>query len=296
MKVAYLGLGVIGRGMCGNLLAKGADLTVWNRTASRVEALVSEGARSAASPAEAVRGADVVCVCVSDTPDVEAVVFGKDGALEGMRAGTTLVDFSTISAAATVAFAGRAGEKGVDWLDAPVSGGDVGAREGTLTIMAGGDSDVYQRVLPILWMVGRNIHHMGPVGSGQQTKMVNQVAVAGTLASMGEALVFAREQGMDIDKVLEVIASGAAGSWSLSNYGPRLLRGDYNPGFSINLMLKDLRIVLDAMEGLDSEYTVTRHLAEIYERMVKDGRGDLGNHAAALEMGWKQEPGPEEKG
>ncbi|MCC5877501.1 MAG: NAD(P)-dependent oxidoreductase [Candidatus Sumerlaeia bacterium] len=291
MKVAYLGLGVIGRGMCGNLLARGAELTVWNRTASRAEELVKAGARQGSTPAEAVRGADVVCVCVSDTPDVEAVVFGEGGALEGMEAGAVLIDFSTISAAATEEFSRRAAKKGIDWVDAPVSGGDVGARQGTLTIMAGGDPDVYQRVLPVLQMVGKNIHHMGGVGSGQRTKMANQVAVAGTIASMGEALAFAREQGMDLDKVLEVISSGAAGSWSLSNYGPRLLRGDYNPGFSIDLMLKDLRIVLDAMEGLESEYTVTRYLADIYKRMADEGRGHLGNHAAALEMGWKLDSG-----
>lgn len=289
MKIAYLGLGVIGSGMCSNLIQKGADLTIWNRTSAKVEPFLEKGASRAASPAEAASGSDLVCVCVSDTPDVEAVVFGENGALAGMKEGAVLVDFSTISAAATEDFSRRAADRHVAWVDAPVSGGDVGARQGTLTIMAGGDPVAFERVHPILEMVGKNIHLMGPVGSGQRTKMANQVAVTGTIASMAEALVFAKAQGMDPAKVLEVIASGAAGSWSLSNYGPRLLKGDYNPGFSIKLMFKDLRIVLDAMEDLEGDFTVTNHLAAIYEKMNSEGLGHLGNHAAALEKGWKLE-------
>lgn len=287
MKVTYLGLGVIGSGMCSNLLRKGVELTVWNRTESRAAPFLAEGARWAATPREAAALSPIVCLCVSDTPDVEAVALGEGGAIEGMTDGSILVDFSTISAEATEDFARRAGERGVAWLDAPVSGGDVGARNGTLTIMAGGDGEAFARALPVMEMVGRSITHMGPAGNGQRTKMVNQIAVAATIASMAEALNFAREQGMDVGKVLEVISSGAAGSWSLSNYGPRLLRGDHAPGFSAALMAKDLRIVLKALEGLEGDYTVVRHMAAVYERMVAGGMEDLGNHAAALPLGWK---------
>lgn len=287
MKASYLGLGVIGSGMCGNLLAKGVGLTVWNRTRGKAEPFLEKGAHGASTPAEAGAASPIVCLCVSDTPDVESVVFGADGALAGMREGSLLIDFSTISAEATEEFARRAAGRGIAWVDAPVSGGDVGARNGTLTIMAGGDVGAFGRALPLMEKVGRSITHMGPPGSGQRTKMVNQIAVAATIASMAEALNFAREQGMDVEKVLEVISSGAAGSWSLSNYGPRLLRGDYAPGFSAALMAKDLRLVLSALEGLQADYTVVRHMSAVYERMVAEGMEHLGNHAAALPLGWK---------
>lgn len=290
MKIAYLGLGVIGSGMCSHLVKK-FDLAVWNRTASKMKPFEELGARAASSPADAANGADVVCVCVADTPDVEAVVFGESGAAAGIGEGTLLIDFSTISAQATEEFAARLEkERGARWIDAPVSGGDVGARNGTLTIMAGGAQEDYDRVASILETVGKKIERMGPVGSGQRTKMANQIAVCGTIASMAEALNFAREKGMDLQKVFDVISSGAAGSWSLSNYGPRLLKGDYDPGFAASLMAKDLRIVLEALEGLESDYSTVKRLADVYEAMVAEGQGGLGNHAAALRLGWKKPP------
>jgi 3-hydroxyisobutyrate dehydrogenase len=277
----------MGRGMAANLLRHGARLSVWNRTAARCAPLVESGATLAASPAELARRCDVLCVCVSDTPDVEAVVFGPGGMAEAFRPGQLLIDFSSISADATEEFARRAAAAGVEWIDAPVTGGDVGAREGTLTIMGGGTPAAWQRAVPVLECVGRRLFLMGPSGSGQRTKMANQIAVAGTLASMAEAMAYAQARGMDVARVIEVLGGGAAGSWSMANYGPRLLRGDMRPGFAIRLMAKDMRLVLEsaAADGSD-RYTVARHLAALFEQMLQEGEGERGIHSVATRMGY----------
>lgn len=287
LQPGYAGLGVIGRGMVGNLLNHWPNLPVWNRTASRCEPFAERGAVPVATPAELARRCNVIAVCVSDTPDVEAVVFGKGGLLEGAQPGTIIVDFSTISPERTIDFARRAAERGVRWVDAPVSGGDVGARNGTLTIMAGGEREDFDRVLPMLERVGRKIVHMGPVGSGQKTKLVNQVAVMGTIVSMAESMNFAREMGMDVAAVIDVVGSGAAGSWSLNNYGPRVLKGDFAPGFSIQLMAKDLRLVRENLAGLKADYETVLKLSAICDRLVSEGKGHEGLHAVVKELGWK---------
>jgi 3-hydroxyisobutyrate dehydrogenase len=287
LRVAFLGLGVIGRGMVGNLMKKWPDLTVWNRTPKRAEPFAAAGARVAASAAEAADGAGVVCVCVSDTPDVESVVFGPGGAAEGLRSGSVLIDFSTICPERTRAFAAKLAGQGAEWLDAPVTGGDVGARNGTLTIMVGGREEAFAKALPVLETVGRKVVRMGDCGMGQQTKLVNQVAVMGTLASMGEAMNFAREKGLDVAQVLDVIASGAAGSWSMANYGPRVLAGDFAPGFALALMAKDLRIVRESLKGCEADYAVVERLATLVDRMVAEGHGGDGLHSIVKAMGWR---------
>jgi len=277
--------------MIGNLLEHHSPVRIWNRTIEKAKAFEEKGATVARTPREAATDADIVCVCVSDTPDVEEVVFGEHGALAGMKEGSLLIDFSTISPDKTKELAARAAEKSVAWIDAPVSGGDVGARNGTLTIMAVGSESDFERAKPVFAIVGKNIALMGPVGSGQQTKMVNQIAVIGTLISMSEALNYAREKEMDLEKVLSVIGSGAAGSWSLQNYGPRVLEGDFSPGFSARLMAKDLRLVLETLEGLEADYEATRKIARLFEKMVENGDGGLGNHGIIEYLGW---PGEEE--
>ncbi|MCC6546620.1 NAD(P)-dependent oxidoreductase [Candidatus Sumerlaeota bacterium] len=229
MRIGFLGLGVMGASMAGHLQKKFPNIVVWNRTRERCAALGKAGAETAASPAEVAAMCDVLCVCVSDTPDVEAVVFGKGGVAESIRPGSLLIDFSTISAAGTENFAERLRAKNCAWVDSPMSGGDVGARNAALTLMVGASDADYQRALPVLQAVGNRISHMGAVGTGQKTKLANQIAAIGTLISLGESLNFARESGMDVERVWSVISSGAAGSWSLSNYGPRVLRGDWKP-------------------------------------------------------------------
>lgn len=289
MRIGFLGLGVMGRGMSSNLLKRFGRLTIWNRTASRAEGLVAAGALLADSPAAVARTCNAVCVCVSDTPDVEQVVFGPGGAAEGLQAGSLLIDFSSISDKATERFAAKVEALGAAWVDAPVSGGDVGARNGTLTVMAGGAPEAFDRAMPVFEAVGKKIVHIGPVGSGQRTKMANQIAVCGTLLSMAETLNFAREKGMDVAKVLDVVSSGAAGSWSLANYGPRELKGDFEPGFAVALMAKDLRLVLENLEGLDADYTAVRKLAAVFEGMKQQGEGDRGTHSAIRQLGWPRE-------
>lgn len=286
MRIAFLGLGVMGASMAGHLQKKFPNIVVWNRTASRCDSLRDAGAEVASSPAAAAAKADVICLCVSDTPDVEGVVFGEDGVFSTIRPGSLLVDFSTISAAGTEKFARKLAEKNCSWVDSPMSGGDVGARNAALTLMVGGAEGDFARVLPILQTVGKNITHMGPVSFGQRTKLANQIAAIGTIISMGEALNFARESKMDLEKVLAVISSGAAGSWSLSNYGPRVLRGDWKPGFAAALMSKDMRLVVEALAGLDGDYSLVRRAAELYDKMVVEGQGNLGNHAIIRQLGW----------
>jgi 3-hydroxyisobutyrate dehydrogenase len=288
MRIGFIGLGVMGLPMAGHLLGRFPDLVVWNRTASKANDLVARGARLAATPRELTVLCDVICVCVSDTPDVERVVFGDEGVFQSLTPGKLVIDFSTISATATERFAAKVAEKSASWLDSPMSGGDVGARNAALTLMVGGTEADFSRALPVLEVVGKSITHMGPVGSGQKTKLANQIAVVGTLVSMSEALNFARESGMDPQKVLQVISSGAAGSWSLSNYGPRVLRGDWKPGFAAALMSKDMRLVLEALEGLEADYTLAQRMADVFEEMVAKGEGNLGNHAVVRRLGWKE--------
>ncbi len=287
MKAAFLGLGVMGQSMASHLLEKMGALVVYNRTRSKTDSLVEKGALRAETPADAARQADIICLCVADTPDVEEVVFGENGIYTALQPGSLVIDFSTISAAATEEFAEKAAEKKTGWVDAPISGGDVGARNATLSIMAGGSPDDFQRARPIFEAVGKSIHHMGPTGHGQRTKMANQIACCGTIASMAEALNFAREKGMDTGRVLEAISGGAGGSWSLSNYGPRVLNGDFDPGFSVRLMAKDLRLVAEAMENLTGDYTATQHMRQVFDRLNDEGEGDRGVQASIRKKGWE---------
>ncbi len=243
MEIAWIGTGIMGAPMARRLLAAGHRLRVYNRTAARAQALAGAGAVVASSAAEAARGAEFVFIMVPDTADVEAVAAGIRPVLSP---GQLVVDMSTVAPAAERRIAEELKPLGVEYLDAPVSGGDKGAVEGTLTIMVGASLPGFARVEPLLACLGRRITHMGPVGAGQTTKLANQIAVALTLQAAAEALLLAKSGGLDPARVLDAIGAGAAASWQLSNLGPKIIDRDYRPGFFIKLMRKDLRLVGEA--------------------------------------------------
>ena len=279
-KVGYVGLGIMGGAMAANLLEAGYELVVWNRTASKAAPLAEKGAVVADSPADvAARGAQVIFINVTDTPDVEEVIFGDDGIAGAAKAGTIVVDNSTINPVATQDFARRLGEQGVEFLDAPVSGGDVGARNGTLSIMVGGSDEVFARCLPLFEAMGKSITHLGPAGMGQACKACNQIAVSLNLLGTCEAMALAKRSGLDLKKMIQVLAGGAAGSWQIANLGPKIADGDLDPGFMVDLVLKDLAIVSDTAREHKLPLTGTA-LAEGYFRAIAAaGDGKLGTQA-----------------
>lgn len=277
--IGFIGLGIMGRGMSRNLLNAGFDLTVWNRTASRMDELVAEGAKAAASPSDLASKCDIIITCVSDTPDVEAVISGEGGIIHSLRPDTLVIDMSTISPQATREIAANLREKGTHMLDAPVSGGSEGAAKGTLSIMVGGDARQYERALPLFQAMGKTITHLGDNGAGQTVKLVNQILVVVNALAMSEALLFAQAGGLDLDKALQAVSGGAAGSWMLSNRGPQILARDWRPGFTIDLQQKDLRLVLEAAEQMGIPTLATSLVANLYRSLQAQGLGGEGNHA-----------------
>jgi 3-hydroxyisobutyrate dehydrogenase len=243
--LAFLGLGIMGKPMAGHLIKAGYPVTVYNRTASKAEELAEAGARPAASPAEAARDAAIVISMVTDGPDVESVLLGPQGAARTAAPGTVFIDMSTISPAAARTIGARLAPLRIEFLDAPVSGGDVGARNAALTIMVGGKKEVFERVKPVFETLGKRLTYVGPAGSGQVVKACNQVVGAGNLLAVCEALALAEKNGVDPQTMIHVLAGGASQSWSLVNLGPRIVKGDFSPGFMVRLMQKDLDIVLD---------------------------------------------------
>ncbi len=285
-RVGYIGLGIMGAPMAANLLKAGFEVHVWNRTASKAEPLTDAGAEAAESPAElARRGLDAICLNVTDTPDVEAVLFGDDGLADAAQAGLIVIDHSTISPEATKDFAARLGERGVTLVDAPVSGGDTGAKAGTLSIMVGGPAETFERCRPLFEAVGKSITHVGEVGTGQLCKACNQVAVVNALMGVSEAIALARAGGLDVGKMIEVVSAGAGGSWQMQNLGPKIAAEDFAPGFMIDLVLKDLSIVLENAEqhglSLDGTAVARRYFSEVAD----DGGGKLGTQAMARAVG-----------
>lgn len=278
-KIGFVGLGIMGSGMARNLIEKGHDVTVWNRTASRAEDLAAAGATVAGSPKAVAAGCEITMICVSDTPDVEAVLHGPEGLLAGLSAGDLVIDHSTISPSATIRFAKEAAEAGAAWLDAPVSGGSEGAARGTLSIMVGGDRADFERAEPYFQAFGTTITHVGPVGSGQMVKLVNQILVVGTQLAVSEALLFAEAGGLDLEKTLSAVTGGAAGSWMLANRGPQMIVRDWRPGFTIDLQQKDLRLVLDAADELGAPLPGTSLVFQMYRALQRRGLGGDGNHA-----------------
>lgn len=277
--VGFVGLGIMGHAMARNLLKAGHDVTVWNRTASKADDLVAEGASMASSPASLAASVEIIMVCVSDTPDVEAVVFGPEGLADGIRSGCLIIDHSTIAPSATKDFAARINALGSAWLDAPISGGSEGAANGTLSIMIGGDASEIERAMPYLEAVGSTITHVGPQGAGQLVKAVNQILVVVNQLAVSEALLLAEAGGLDLEATLSAVEGGAAGSWMLSNRGPQMIRRDWRPGFTIDLQQKDLRLVLEAADDLGVPLPGTALIFQLYRALQQRGLGSEGNHA-----------------
>ena len=278
-RVGVVGLGIMGLPMARNLLRAGFPTSVWNRTAARAEPVRAEGATVLRSPKDLASASDIVISMVTDSPDVEAVTFGPEGIAEGAHDGLLAIDMSTISPDVSRDLARRAAERGFRVLDAPVSGGQIGAVEARLTIMVGGDEADVERAMPVFRALGKTIVHMGPHGAGQATKAANQIAVALNNLGVSEALVFAAAQGLDVAKVREVIASGAGGSWATVNYAPKILVGDFAPGFMVDLQQKDLRIALDAAYAKRASLPGTALVHELYTALQRSGEGRDGNHA-----------------
>jgi 3-hydroxyisobutyrate dehydrogenase len=273
MRVGFVGLGTMGAPMARNVLSAGHDVIVHNRTRSREEPLAELGASRASTPAEASSGADVVVTVVSDTPDVEAVLFGESGVASGAAEGTVVVDMSTISADATRGFGERLATTGVRLVDAPVSGGSEGAEKGTLTIMCGGVAQDVDRVRPVLEAMGAKITHVGPLGSGQLTKAVNQVIIAGYFQALAEGMVLAMATGLDTDKVIEAISAGMCRSAVLDMRAANMIEDTYPLGFKLSLHLKDLGIALESARRAGAELPLAAMVQEIEQRLVAT-RGD----------------------
>jgi len=278
-RVGFIGLGIMGGPMAANVLRAGFELTVWNRTPSRAEALLSAGATLADSPAAVARASEVTVSCVTDSPDVEAVALGEHGVIAGAAPGSAYIDCSTISPATARKVAEALRRNDVAMLDAPVSGGDVGAKAGTLAIMVGGDAPFFERCLPVLQAMGKTIVHVGPAGAGQVVKLCNQVAGGLNLLAMAEAIVLAEQAGVAPEKMLEVVSAGAAGSWMLSNLGPRAVRGDFAPGFMVELMQKDLRLVLETAAETTTPLPGTALVTQLLRTLEAQGRGRDGTQA-----------------
>ena len=278
-KVGFIGLGIMGRSMAQNLLKAGFQVTVYNRSKSPVELLVSAGAASAPSPKAVAERSDVVITMVTDSEAVEDVVLGPGGVAEGSHEGLVLVDMSTISPSVTMRVSESLAKRGVHMLDAPVSGGDTGAREGTLTIMVGGDTKTLEACMPVLQALGKKVVHMGGTGSGQLTKLANQILVACNMVGVCECLDFAQKAGLDVGKLIDSLSAGAASSWSLVNLGPKVAKRDFAPGFKIKLLQKDLRYLISSANDLNAPLPATALVHQLYRQLEEKGLGDLGMQA-----------------
>ena len=274
MKVAFIGMGTMGAPMALNLLKAGHEVTVHNRTRDREVPVAKAGATQAKSPAAAAQSAEVVITCVSDTPDVEQVILGESGVIDGAQPGTVVVDMSTISPATTRQIAAALAEKGIAMVDAPVSGGSEGAEQGTLSIMVGGDAEDVAKVHPVLEAMGKTITHIGPIGAGQITKAINQIIVAGTYWSVAEGMALGMKAGLDMEKVVQAVGGGAAGSWGLTNRSGNMIQNEYPLGFRVRLHRKDLVIALEAARELGVTIPMAAFVEQIEGGLMAQGFGD----------------------
>ncbi|NES22387.1 MAG: NAD(P)-dependent oxidoreductase [Symploca sp. SIO3E6] len=276
-QIAFLGLGVMGGSMAANLARSGYSVTAWNRTPHRpgIEVAANAGARIVSSIQEAVETADVVFLCVGDVPDVEEVILGVGGVAESARPGTLVIDTSTIGPNAAQNIGAELKQRQLRFLDAPISGGDIGAKNGTLTIMVGGEPTDFEESKPLLEVLGKTIRLCGAVGSGQAVKLCNQVLCSVHMIALCEAMQLAQQQGIDPNLIIEVCSTGAAGSWALSNLGPKIAESDFQPGFMIKHMLKDLRLVQEALKQSEQQLTGVDMAEELFKivKQLDDGTG-----------------------
>lgn len=286
MQLGFVGMGIMGSPMAQNLLKAGHPVMVWNRTAAKCAAAQAAGATVAATLPELARACDLIFICVADTPDVEAVLFDEGALAEGLAPGKIVVDHSTISPEATEGFAARVRALGAAYLDAPVSGGQLGALNATLTIMAGGEQTVFDQVHPYFQAMGRNIVYCGAQGNGQRVKAVNQVICALNILACSEGMLFAKQMGLDLETVHQVVSSGAAASWMLSNLGPKMIAEDFAPGFMIRLQAKDLNIAAATMQALPADYEGTELSTRLFNDATAAGLGEQGTQGLVNLPGW----------
>ncbi len=278
-RVGFIGLGLMGSGMSMNLLKAGFPLTVWNRTRSKMKPLLDAGAEGAGSPREVAERSDVVIDIVTDSPDVEEVLLGPEGVIHGAKPGTIVIDMSTISPAVTRRIAAELAKKDIRMLDAPVSGGAIGARNRTLSIMVGGDAETFQECLPIFQAMGKTITHVGGHGMGQTVKLCNQILVGLNMLAVAEALMFASKAGVDLEKAYAAVSGGAAGSWQLTNNGARLLKGDLEPGFKVKDYLKDLRLIMETAAEIKMPLVGTSVVHQMFRSLDAEGLREKGTQA-----------------
>lgn len=282
LQTGFIGLGVMGNAMAGHLLTAGYSLGVYTRTEQKAKNLVDAGAQWFSDPASLAKNCDVIFTMVGYPSDVEEIYLGPNGILEHAKPGSLVIDMTTSSPALAQKIYAEAKKRGIDALDAPVSGGDIGAKNATLTIMVGGEETSFQRAKPFLETLGKTIIRQGAAGAGQHTKMANQIAVAGNLVGAVEAITYARSASLDPRTVLLSIANGAASSWQLSNMVPRMLDSNFAPGFYVKHFLKDLRIALESAEQLDIEMPFLSLAKNLFEKLMQEGFSELGTHALYL--------------
>jgi 2-hydroxy-3-oxopropionate reductase len=282
-KIGFIGLGIMGGPMAKNLIEEGYELVLYNRTREKAEELAGDGAEVAGSPKEVAQQSDIIVTMLPDSPQVEEVLAGEDGVFEGVREGSLIVDMSTISPVVTRELAGQAGERGASILDAPVSGGDVGAQQGTLSIMAGGSEEDFARAKPLFEVMGKTVTHVGPVGAGQTAKACNQIIVALNIEAVSEALVLGSKAGVDPAKILDALSGGLAGSAVMEAKREKMLGHDFDPGFRVELHHKDLGIALAAGREYGVSLPVTAILDQMLESLKAKGRGDR-DHSAILTL------------
>lgn len=285
MKIGFIGTGVMGASMVRHLLKVGYDVNVYNRTKSKTDSLIEEGATWSDSPQLLTEQSDVIFSIVGYPTDVEEVYFGDQGIVKGLSEGKVIIDMTTSTPALAQDIASQFAKKGAIALDAPVSGGDLGARNGTLTVMVGGDKPTFETVLPIIQTFAKEVRWFGEAGSGQHTKMANQIMVAGTMTGLTEMLAYAKAAGLEVKDVLKTVGGGAAANWSLDNYGPRIIKDDYSPGFFVKHFVKDLGIALEEAAKLDINLPATNQAYQLYMQLQEGGYGDEGTQSL-IKLWW----------
>lgn len=285
MKIGFIGTGVMGKSMAGHLLNVGYDLSVYTRTKEKAQPLLDAGAKWFDTPAELATNVDVIITIVGYPQDVEQVYLGENGVFETAHEGQIIIDMSTSTPSLAVELYEQAKKRGVASLDAPVSGGDIGARDAKLTIMVGGDEDVFNKCLPIFEKMGTNIVHQGKAGSGQHTKMANQISIAGAIAGACEAIAYAEKSGLDPVKVLQSVTAGSGNTWQLQNMGPRMINGDFAPGFFIKHFVKDMNISQAEAEKMGITLPMLNIVESMYQELMEQGEENAGTQA--LYKRWK---------
>ncbi|PFA62153.1 oxidoreductase [Bacillus sp. AFS015802] len=277
--IGFIGTGVMGKSMAGHILKAGFPMVVYNRTKEKASELIHSGAKWADTPKEVAEASDIVITILGYPSDVEQIYLGEQGILQHLKQGSIAIDMTTSSPALAEAIFKAGREKGISTLDAPVSGGDIGAREARLSIMAGGEEETFERAKPVLELLGSNVVYQGKAGAGQHTKMCNQITIASNMMGVSEALLYAKNSGLNPENVLKSITSGAAGSWSLSNLVPRMMEEDYAPGFYVKHFIKDLKIALDSAEKMELRTPGLELALSLYEELAAQGEENSGTQA-----------------